>query len=54
MGERSASLLDLHKIVISTGGVAVVEKPAGKAESTADLTVKEDVIRIRLRDLWSN
>jgi hypothetical protein len=52
--ERSAFLLDPHKIVISTEGVAVVEKPAGKADSTTALTVKRDSIGAHLRDLWSN
>jgi len=34
--------LNSHKFVISAEGIAVVEKPAGKATSTTDFTVNTD------------
>ena len=40
MGERSVFRRTLYKFVISTEGVAVVEKPAGKTSLARDLTVK--------------
>jgi len=40
-----------YKFVISTEGEAEVEKPADKANSTTDLTVKTDEIRTYLQDL---
>jgi len=38
VAERSAFLMTLHKSVISTEGVAEVEKPAGKCDFVRDLT----------------
>jgi len=53
-GEICFSFWFLHPFVISTEGVAVVEKPAGKADSNTDLTIKVDGIRTYLRDLRSH